>query len=73
MNSSDGGQSGNSERLEPRLVIVRYFNAEPALWECSACREVFSVLSVPGIYVGLKDILAVFQEHCRAQQLADAN
>lgn len=58
---------GTNEPSEPRLVIVRYFHSEPAMWECSACRELFSVLSVPGVYVGFKDILAVFQEHCRAE------
>jgi hypothetical protein len=56
------------------LVIVgfvRYFNAEPALWECSACRELFSVLSVDGVYVGYKDILGIFQKHCRAEDSTD--
>jgi hypothetical protein len=52
-----------------RLVIVRYLHGEPAMWECSACREPFSALSVPGVYVGFKDILAVFQEHCRVEHL----
>ena len=57
----------NNDAVEPRLVIVRYLNSEPALWECSTCGELFSVLSVSGIYVRFKDILAVFQEHCRSQ------
>jgi hypothetical protein len=68
MSSSEGGQSGVSERLPPQLVIVRYWNDVPTL--CSVCREAFSVLSVPGVYVGFKDILSVFQEHCRARHSA---
>jgi hypothetical protein len=52
-------------------MIVRYFHGAPAVWECSACRELFSVLSVAGVYVGFKDILAIFQEHCRAEHSLD--
>jgi hypothetical protein len=60
-----------NEPSEPRLMIVRYFHGAPAVWECSACRELFSVLSVAGVYVGFKDILAIFQEHCRAEHSLD--
>jgi hypothetical protein len=56
-----------SEPSEPRLMIVRYFHGAPAVWECSVCRELFSVLSVAGVYVGFEDILAIFQEHGRAE------
>jgi len=39
------------------LVIVRYVEGDLVMWECSACRDLFSVLSVPGVYVAFKDIL----------------
>jgi hypothetical protein len=52
-------------------MIVRYFHGAPAVWECSMCRELFSVLSVAGVYVGFEDILAIFQEHGRAEHPLD--
>ena len=68
--SKKAGQSsdmGTNKPSEPRLVIVPYFQGEPAMWECSACCELFSILSVDGVYAGFKEILAVFQKQCRAE------
>jgi hypothetical protein len=62
-----------NEPSEQRLMIVRYFHGAPAMWECNACRELFSVLSVAGVYVGFKDILAIFQKHLRIHDHAGSS